>query len=139
MPSVQITKLKTINNTTNVETDLFNPFNDPIKLAVDAIFSADALQNNPVIWITYQIIELRTNQVVEQWQFQNDLPYSPIDAWVVLPTAYSLGLNWISSDIFGFRAAIELFSNQGESGLQAVDAFAVSDILWFRFEPVSYL
>jgi hypothetical protein len=136
MPSIQISSLKIFNGNTHVETGLLNPFNDPFTLWLEAFFSADTMKMNPEIWITFQIVALRTNEVVEQWVYQTPLLYSGIDAWIVLPTADALGLKWIGSDIFGFRAAIELFSNQGESGLQGVDALAVSDIRWFRFEPV---
>ena len=135
MPSVKITAVETVKNSVN--SDLFNPFTDPITLRLTIMFSSDVFQLvQPKTDITFQIIELRTNTVFEQWKFEYD-PISPgMYVWVDLPTAHDLGLSWNWSDIFGFRGAVELFSLQGEEGLIAVDAMDVSEIHWFRVEPL---
>lgn len=138
MPSVKIEKLETVRGNDNV--DLFNPFADPIVLRTTLDFSADVLALiQPQVLLTYQIIELRTDIVVEQWQFQFGVPGPGYYHWITLPTAYDLGLDWVGSDIFGARAAAEIFEFDGARGLQAIDAMDVTPVHWFRFEPLYLL
>jgi hypothetical protein len=101
-------------------------------------FSYDVLKlPSPAVQLTYQIIDFRTNEVFEFWRFQFNYIYVVSEAWVDLPTAHDLGLNWIGSDLFGFRGAVEILSGQpGGAGLQATDIFDVSDVHWFRVEPI---
>jgi hypothetical protein len=135
MPTVKITNVETVKGTTNA--NLFHPFNDAITLRLTISFSPDALKlPQPMVAITYQIIELRTDQVFEQWRFFHNVRFQGIYAWVVLPTAHQLGLNWVASDIFGFRGAAELYSFQGPAGLQSIDAQDVSQTRWFRLAAI---
>ena len=139
MPMVQITNLETANP--SGDTTLFDPFNDPITLRFTVAFGSELAQvQDPVVWSTFEIIEFGTNQVVEFWRFQNAVP-SPGSYYdfMTTGTADALGLKWLACGIFGLRCAAEIFSNQGESGLQAVDAMDVSDIHWFRFMPLAAL
>jgi hypothetical protein len=56
-------------------------------------------------------------------------------------TPYRWGLDWTpaNTSIFGFRGLIKAYSWQGESGLQSLDAFDVSDIHWFRIKEIYML
>ncbi|SRR6266480_626685 len=138
MPTVNITNVETVKR--GVNANLFHPFFDPITLRLTIMFSSDVFQlPQPRIYSTFQILELRTNQVFEEWRFQANPAPPGIYHWVDLPTAHDLGLVWSASDIFGFRGAVELFSFQRASGLQAVDALDVSEVHWFRVEPVFLL
>jgi hypothetical protein len=137
MPTVKITNVETVKG--NTKADLFHPFNDRITLRLTLAFSPDVSRlPQPTVAITYQTIELRTDHVFEQWRFSHKIPagWQGMYAWVVLPIAQQLGLNWVASDIFGFRGAAELFSFQGRSGLKSIDAQDVSAIHWFRLEAV---
>lgn len=135
MLTVKITNVETVKGNTNA--NLFHPFNDPITLRLTISFSPDVLKlPQPTVAITYQIIELRTDQVFEQWRFFHTIGFQSIYAWVVLPTAHQLGLNWVGSDIFGFRGAAELYSFQGSAGLKTIDGHDVSPTHWFRVEAV---
>lgn len=139
MPSVKITTLET-DNAQGQNVSLFNPFTDPLKLTVFFTLSQDIV-GMPSVQLTgtFQIIELRTNQVVVDHVAQAN--YNPgigpnVFWWMGSPTPHDWGLQWTQGDIFGFRAAIEVSSFQGAQGLVAVDAFDVSDIRWFRLEDV---
>jgi hypothetical protein len=135
MPSVKITNLETLMGDT--DTTLFDPFGDPISLRISVSISADAMQvTNPKIRYIYQIINFSNNEVFETWQSTYDLLYLDAAAWIGLPTAHDLGMNWTASDIFGFRGAVELFSNQEENGLVAIDAMDVAGIHWFRVKDL---
>jgi hypothetical protein len=136
MATVKITNVETVKN--GVNANLFNPFSDPITLRLTIEFSLSLPEQRlrPVIQVTFQIIELRTNQVFEDWRFQIKPTPAGNYVWIDLPTADDLGLNWTGSDIFGFRGAVELFSNQGARGLKSIDALDVSQVHWFRIEQV---
>jgi hypothetical protein len=136
MPSVEIVRLETVKGNDNV--NLFDPFNDPIVLRTTVNFSSDILAlPQPLVTLTYQIIELKTDVVFEQWAFQFAVTDPGIYHWITLPTAHNLGLNWIGTDIFGARAAAEIFNFDGLSGLEAIDAMDVTPVHWFRFEPLA--
>ena len=139
MPMVQITNLESANS--SGDTTLFDPFNDPITLRFTVTFGPELAQvQNPIVWSSFEIIEFGTNKVVEIWRFQNPIPSAgSYYDFMTTGTADALGLNWLASGIFGLRCAAEIFSDQGESGLQAVDAMDVSDIHWFRFMPLAAL
>ena len=135
MPTAKITKIETVK--AGMNSDFFNPFGDPITLRMTINYSADIFQlPGPTVWQTFQIIELRTNTVFEQWRFQDAIKWPVTYSWVDLPTAQGLGLDWTASDIFGFRGAVEVFSWQGEDGLVSTEAFDVSHIHWFRLAAV---
>ena len=134
MATVKITNVETVKN--GVNANLFNPFSDPItlRLTIEYSLSLPEKRLQPVIQVTYQIIELRTNQVFEDGRFQTKPNPAGNYFWLDLPTAHDLGLNWGASDLFGFRGAAELFSSQ--RARWSIDALDVSEVHWFRIEPV---
>lgn len=133
MATVKITDAETFKR--GVNANLFHPYNDPITLRLTIVYTVFQPQLRilrPVVQLTFQIIELRTNQVVEHWLFQAKPTPGENYGWLDIPTADDLGLNWVGSDIFGFRGAAELFSDQSKS----IDAQDVSEVHWFRFEAL---
>lgn len=142
MSSVKITSVET-ENAQGKNVDLFNPFTDSLKLTMFFTLSPDILaMPNVVLAGTFEIIELRTNQVavyhVAQANYNPALgPY--VFWWLGSPTPHDWGLQWTAGDIFGFRAAVEVSAWQGEQGLVPVDAFDVSGVRWFRLEDVGEL
>jgi hypothetical protein len=135
MPTARITNVETVKGNNNA--NLFHPFNDRITLRMTLSFSPDVFKlPQPTMATTYQIIELRNDVVFEQWRFFRAISFQNMYTWLVLPTAHQLGLNWVGSDLFGFRGAVELYSFQGASGLISVDGHDVSRTHWFRVEAV---
>lgn len=139
MPTVKITSLET-ENAQGENISLFNPYTDNLKLVMFFTLSQDIVATPSVVLSgTFQIIELRTNQVVADHAAQAN--YNPaigpyVFWWMGSPTPQNWGLQWIQGDIFGFRAAVEVSAIEGEEGLIPVNAFDVSEIRWFRLADI---
>ena len=140
MSSINITQLQTIDGANN-NVKLFSPFTTTIKLVVDFNLSADFLtMQNVKLRVMFEIIEFSTNNVVvyhsHDFNYSSNLGQS-LFAWEGDPTPHQLGLQWVGpgrGNVFGFRAAVEASSLQGQNGQIAIDALAVSDVRWFRLK-----
>jgi hypothetical protein len=137
MASIKITTVTTMKAGTN--SLLFDPMTEPLTLQVAVLYSQDITDlPNLNVAITYQILDLHTNQVAWQQRDQqlhidaSDLEKGSCFS-VSLPAAYDLGLPLNGRSLFGFRAAVELSSFQFASGNMPVEgAFDVSAVQWFR-------
>ncbi len=139
MPSARITRVET-ENVQGANVSLFDPFSDGLKLTMFFTLSADILQIPDVqLQGSFQILDFRNDQVVVHqsiWANYNPSLGPNLFWWLGSPTPHDWGLQWQSADIFGFRAAVEVFAQEGEAGMVAVDAFDVSDIRWFRLKDI---
>lgn len=139
MSSVRITSIET-EGVDGSNRTLFNPFTDPLKLTMFVSLSPDLVNMpNIVVGGTFQLLELRTNLIVVDHYVQSNYNSAlgpNFFWWLGSPTPHDWGLQWTGGDVFGFRAAIEVFQWQGASGLAAVDAFDVSSVRWFRLMDV---
>jgi len=121
------------------EQSLFNPFTDDLDLvSFFSINSALAATPNLVLVGGWQIIELKTNTVVYRFSAQATPPPGTSFRWALGPgTPHAIGLDWLhGSDLFALRTTVEAFQSDPTAGFLSLDAFAVSDLYWFRLELV---
>lgn len=151
MPELTITSVHTASQHSSQAT-LFHPFDDALTLVMHLVASQDLMDvQDPHFEAAFQIINPRTNQVDIHQTWFHSFAWGRF-FWISLgnnwgpsssdyTTPYRWGLNWTpaNTSIFGFRGLIKAYSWQGESGLQSLDAFDVSDIHWFRIEEVYML
>jgi hypothetical protein len=134
MSLVSITKVETVHG--NDITELFNPYTDIITLRLVFDLAPGLIQmKGKVATIVWQVIEFRTNTVAYNSASENVqlAPNGPIQ-WLPIGTAHDNGLQWVYGDIFGFRGAVEFFTEQGAA---IPNTLAVSTITWFRLEHIS--
>ncbi|HEX4591974.1 MAG TPA: hypothetical protein VH120_18715 [Gemmataceae bacterium] len=121
------------------ETSLFNPFTDDLDLV--SFFTINpALASTPNLLLVgaWQVIELKTNTVVYQFSAQATPPQGTSFRWALGPgTPHGMGLQWgQGTDLFALRTTVEAFQSDPSAGWQALDAFAVSELFWFRLKLI---
>jgi hypothetical protein len=94
------------------------------------------VSNNLSATIMYQIISLKTNEVLFNTSAQLKIKTDFL-SFIAAGTADSLGMHWnTDGDVYGFRAAVEIFDNASNPIPNALD---VSAVTWFRLKHTSTL
>ena len=135
MSSVKIDRVETLK--AGVSAELFNPFQD--RISTRAIITTDGSGQNMVLKVEFQILGFADNLV--KFRHSNELQVCPTESseyptWLELGTAAELNLRWDQGTVFGVRVAVEPFLDVPGTPTSSMDAVAVSEIHWFRLEPV---
>ncbi len=146
MPTLKIRGLRTVNQNGQNAT-LFDPFGDALALTMDLQASADLLAlPSAAFTAEFQIFDPHLHKVVVSSYWSTTFNWGQY-FWISKgnnwgpPSAYTTaekwGLNWTANSIFGFRGIIKAqYIPSPGSGWEAVDAFDVSDMRWFRLKEI---
>ncbi len=149
MPTLKITSVRTLNQNGNCT--VFDPFLDALCLKMDVTASSDLLSlPHPTFEATFQVINPMTDTVIINEPFNGNLQWPAF--WLSMgnnwgppgdyDTPKKWGLHpvyWGWNDIFGFRGIIKAYTQEGESGTRAADAFDVSSVHWFMIRRTASL
>jgi hypothetical protein len=144
MPFLRIDGLRTVNQSGQNAT-LFDPFGDALALTMDLHASADLLALPQAAFTAeFQIFDPHTHKVVVSTYYGSAFSWGEF-FWISKgnnwgpPSDYTTperwGLSWVANSIFGFRGIVKaqyIPPSPPGSGWNAVDAFDVSVMRWFR-------
>jgi hypothetical protein len=123
-------------NARDQDVALFDPFTDTLNLVMFYDQGPGVIDLPGLVIVgVWQIIEVRTGQVVYHFSYQaNDPLRAPSILWQHnVGTPHDAGLRWTEgADVFAFRAIVEAFRDTGPGGLRSLASFDVSSRRWFR-------